>query len=152
MPERDRGHRPDPVEFWILRGDDAHGDAFGEHRRLQRRGQYHERMRLDLEARPGRGRRHLGRDLLDPFEGLGNDQFALPGADRADVRGGDRRPRAAPRPGVVRPARTGGNEQYERAVLLGSGPAPGDGVAERVNPLNDLVSSHSSTYLKVPDA
>ena len=33
-------------------------------------------------------------------------------------------------------------------MLLGSGPAPGDGVAERVNPLDDLVRTRSSTYLQ----
>src|SRR5947208_2508493 len=46
----------------------------------------------------------------------------------------------------------GGNEEHERSVLVGPGPAPWDGVAERVNPLNGLVSSHSSTYLTVPGA
>jgi hypothetical protein len=35
-------------------------------------------------------------------------------------------------------------------VLLGPGPAPWHGVTERVNPLNGLVISHSSTYLKPP--
>ena len=148
MPERDRRHRPDPIELLILGGDDAHGDAWRERGRLRRRGQHHKRMRLDLKTRCGRGRRHLRRDLLDPFEGLGDDQLALPGADRADVGGGDRRPRAAPGLGVIGPARTGGNEQHERAVVLGSGPAPGESVAEGVNPLNDLVRTHSSTYLK----
>src|SRR6266849_6794093 len=109
-------------------------------------------MRLDLKARCGRGRRHVGRDLLDPFERLGNDHFALAGPDRADVFRGDERPRAAPGPRVIRPARAHGDEQHERPVLVGSGPAPGDSVAERVNTLTDLVSSHSSTYLKVPSS
>ena len=122
----------------------------GRGARLRRRGQHHQRVRVDVQARLGGGRRHLGRGLLDPFEGLGDDQLALPGADGTDVGDSDPRPRAAPGPGVVRPARAGGNEEYERPLLVGSGPAPGDGVAERVNPLNDLVSSHSSIYLKVP--
>ena len=98
MAERDRWHRPDPVEFGILGGNHAYGDARREPRCLRRRGQYHQRMCLDLQARCGRGRRHLGRDLLDPFERLGDDQLPLPGADRADIGGGDRRPRAAPGP------------------------------------------------------
>jgi hypothetical protein len=33
-------------------------------------------------------------------------------------------------------------------MLVGSGPAPRDSIAEGVNPLNSLVISHSSTYLK----
>ena len=33
-------------------------------------------------------------------------------------------------------------------MLVGPGPTTRDSVAERVNPLNDLVVSHSSTYLK----
>jgi hypothetical protein len=36
MPERDGGHRPDPVKLLILGRDDAHGDARREHRRLPR--------------------------------------------------------------------------------------------------------------------
>src|SRR6516165_7784791 len=106
--------------------------------------------RTVTSAGRGGASRHLGRGLLDPFEGFGDDQLALPGANGPDAGGGDGRPRAAPGPGVVRPARAGGNEEYERPVFVGPGPAAGDGVAERVNPLNDLVSSHSSTYLKVP--
>jgi len=109
-------------------------------------------VRLHLQARLGRGRRHVRRGLLDPLEGFGDDQLALPGTDGADVGGGDPRPRVAPGPGVVRPARAGGNEKHEWPVLIGPGPAPWDGVAERVNPLNDLVSSHSSTYLTVTGA
>jgi hypothetical protein len=37
-------------------------------------------------------------------------------------------------------------------VLAGAGPATRNGVAECVNPLNNLVISHSSTYLKVRNA
>ena len=96
---------------------------------------------------PGRG--HLGRDLLDPLERLRDDQLTLARPDRADVGGGDRRPRAAPGPGVVRPARAGRDEQHQRPERVGPGPAARHDVAERVNPLNDLVSSHSRTHLKV---
>ena len=142
MPERDRGHCPDPVEFGILGSDHAHGDVGRPRRLLRRHGQHHQRVRVDVQARLGGGRRHLGRGLLDPLEGLGDDQLALPGADGTDVGDSDARPRAAPGPGVVRPARASGNEEYERPLLVGSGPAPRDGVTERVNPLNDLVSSH----------
>src|SRR4029077_1241411 len=155
MPERHRGYRPDPVQLGILPRDRAHRDA-GRKRRCRRyrrcRGQHHQRVRLHLQARFRRGHRHLRRGLLDPLEGFRDDQLPLPGADDADVGGGDLRLTAWPGPGVVRPAWPGGNEEHEWPVLVGPGPAPWDGVAERVNPLNDLVSSHSSTYLTVPGA
>src|SRR3984957_4281222 len=67
-------------------------------------GEHHERMRLHFKARSGGGGRHLGRDLLDPFEGFRNDQLALTGADRTDGGRGDRRPGASPAPWLVGPA------------------------------------------------
>src|SRR6266568_911974 len=82
----------------------------------------------------------------------GGSAGAAPGADSTMSGCAWTSSPAAAGPGVVGPARPGRNEKNERPVLVGPGPAAGDGVAERVNPLDDLVSSHSSTHLKVPSA
>ena len=128
MPERHRGHRPDPVQFGIFGRDHAHRDAGRERRcAVRRRGQHHQRVRLHLQARLGRGRRHLGRGLLDPLEGLGDDQLALPGADGADVGGGDARPGAGPWAGRS----TASPGRWERRARAARARRPGPGAVGR---------------------
>jgi len=92
IAERHGGDGPDPVEFGVLGRDDPYRDPRRQWRHVRGPGEHHERMRPDLQGRLGGGRRHLRRGLLDPLEGLGDDQLTLPGANRADVRGGYRRP------------------------------------------------------------
>ena len=70
-----------------------------------------------LETRRGGRRGQLGRGLLDPLEGLGDAELALPRANRADVGAGDPAARSPPRPRVVRPARTLGDEEHERIMI-----------------------------------
>ena len=152
MAERHGRNGPDPVELSVFGRDDPHCDSRRQRRHRHQLGMHHERMPVNLEARLFGGGRHLRRGLLYPLEGLRDDQLTLPGADRADVGHGDRRPRTLPRPRVVRPSHADRDEDLQRTVLLGSGPAARDRVAESINPLNDRIISHNSPYHRPPAA
>jgi len=135
------------MKVGILGGDNADADPGGHRRRRDRVSEYQQRVRLHLEAAVSGGHRHVRRGLLDPLERLRDDQLPLPRPYPADGDSGDGSPRAPQRPRVVRPARSGRNEQHQRPMFLGPCPSARDLVTEGVYALNDVVISHGSAYL-----
>ena len=96
--------------------------------------EHHQRHLLDLQPRRARDVEQLRADLVDPLERLRHAEIALARADRRDlVRG--RHAGARDRARVVRPAGTLLDEQPERTVVLDARRRPGDGVAVRVDAL-----------------
>ncbi len=148
--ERDGRDRHDRLEVGLVGSDPADRDP-RRHRHLERTVEHEQRQLLDMEPGAARRRAHRGRRLDDPLERHGDAERSLPGHDRGDILGHDRRLEAQPRPGVEREGSCR-HEQRERPDVLGPRPCPGHRVVVALEPLEQLTAIRGRHRYRFPAA